>query len=99
MIITTATIMSDAQSPDAAALYRLMAWLSPAFPVGEPGQWEAEYHVKKRERGAGQERDPRIGQMQLQSDRFQDRGDRVAVGNAERIDRHHHEQHVPARHE
>jgi urease accessory protein len=34
MIITTATIMSDAQSPDAAALYRLMAWLSPAYPVG-----------------------------------------------------------------
>ena len=26
--------MSDAQSPDAAALYRLMAWLSPAYPVG-----------------------------------------------------------------
>jgi urease accessory protein len=34
MIITTVTIMSDAQSPDAAALYRLMAWLSPAYPVG-----------------------------------------------------------------
>src|SRR5450755_1264882 len=34
MIITTATIMSDAQSPDAASLYRLMAWLSPAYPVG-----------------------------------------------------------------
>ena len=34
MIITSATIMSDAQSPDAAALYRLMAWLSPAYPVG-----------------------------------------------------------------
>jgi urease accessory protein len=34
MIIITATIMSDAQSPDAAALYRLMAWLSPAYPVG-----------------------------------------------------------------
>src|ERR1700684_984759 len=34
MIITTATIMSDAQSPDAAALYRLMAWLSPSFPIG-----------------------------------------------------------------
>jgi urease accessory protein len=29
-----ATIMSDAQSSDAAALYRLMAWLSPAYPVG-----------------------------------------------------------------
>jgi len=27
-------IMSDAQAPDAAALYRLMAWLSPAYPVG-----------------------------------------------------------------
>ncbi len=26
--------MSDAQPPDAAALYRLMAWLSPAYPVG-----------------------------------------------------------------
>jgi len=34
MIITKATIMSDEQSPDAAALYRLMAWLSPAYPVG-----------------------------------------------------------------
>src|SRR3984957_17999725 len=34
MIITMATIMSDAPSPDAAALYRLMAWLSPAYPVG-----------------------------------------------------------------
>jgi urease accessory protein len=34
MIIITATIMSDAPSPDAAALYRLMAWLSPAYPVG-----------------------------------------------------------------
>jgi urease accessory protein len=27
-------IMSDAQPADAAALYRLMAWLSPAYPVG-----------------------------------------------------------------
>jgi urease accessory protein len=26
--------MSDGQSPGAAALYRLMAWLSPAYPVG-----------------------------------------------------------------
>ncbi len=26
--------MSDAPPPDAAALYRLMAWLSPAYPVG-----------------------------------------------------------------
>jgi urease accessory protein len=26
--------MSDGQSPDATALYRLMAWLSPAYPVG-----------------------------------------------------------------
>ena len=26
--------MSDASPPDAAALYRLMAWLSPAYPVG-----------------------------------------------------------------
>ena len=26
--------MSDAQSPDAGAFYRLMAWLSPAYPVG-----------------------------------------------------------------
>jgi urease accessory protein len=34
MIMITATIMSDAPSPDAAALYRLMAWLSPAYPVG-----------------------------------------------------------------
>jgi urease accessory protein len=34
MIIAMATIMSDAPSPDAAALYRLMAWLSPAYPVG-----------------------------------------------------------------
>ena len=39
MIMTTATIMSDAEPPaapdaDAAALYRLMAWLSPAYPVG-----------------------------------------------------------------
>jgi urease accessory protein len=34
MIMLLATIMSDAQSPDAAALYRLMAWLSPAYPVG-----------------------------------------------------------------
>ena len=39
MITTTAIIMSDAPPPasrdaDAAALYRLMAWLSPAYPVG-----------------------------------------------------------------
>src|SRR5271154_1324080 len=34
MIISTITIMSDAPPPDAAALYRLMAWLSPAYPVG-----------------------------------------------------------------
>jgi urease accessory protein len=39
MIITTVSIMSDAPPPaahdaDAAALYRLMAWLSPAYPVG-----------------------------------------------------------------
>jgi urease accessory protein len=34
MIITLATTMSDAPSPEAAALYRLMAWLSPAYPVG-----------------------------------------------------------------
>jgi urease accessory protein len=34
MITTTVRIMSDAQPPDAAALYRLMAWLSPAYPVG-----------------------------------------------------------------
>jgi urease accessory protein len=33
MIISTMTIMSD-PPPDAAALYRLMAWLSPAYPVG-----------------------------------------------------------------
>src|SRR6202451_78439 len=26
--------MSEAQPPDAGALYRLMAWLSPAYPVG-----------------------------------------------------------------
>ena len=35
MIITMATIMSErAVAVDAAALYRLMAWLSPAYPVG-----------------------------------------------------------------
>ena len=34
MIISTMTNMSDAPPPDAAALYRLMAWLSPAYPVG-----------------------------------------------------------------
>src|SRR5580704_17600627 len=34
MIISTMTIMSDTPLPDAAALYRLMAWLSPAYPVG-----------------------------------------------------------------
>lgn len=35
-IITTITAMSDERSAaaDAAALYRLMAWLSPAYPVG-----------------------------------------------------------------
>lgn len=33
-IITTATITGTAMSTDAAALYRLMAWLSPAFPTG-----------------------------------------------------------------
>jgi urease accessory protein len=33
MIISMITIMSDPPS-DAAALYRLMAWLSPAYPVG-----------------------------------------------------------------
>src|ERR1700726_2676333 len=34
MIISSMTIMSDAPLPDAAALYRLMAWLSPAYPGG-----------------------------------------------------------------
>src|SRR6516165_10305097 len=38
-IIHTATSMCDARPPvdgdvDAAALYRLMAWLSPAYPIG-----------------------------------------------------------------
>jgi urease accessory protein len=33
--MTTVTIMSDRKTPlESAALYRLMAWLSPAFPIG-----------------------------------------------------------------
>jgi urease accessory protein len=28
------TVMPTAETPQAAALYRLMAWLSPAYPVG-----------------------------------------------------------------
>src|SRR5258706_551431 len=32
--ITTATTMARKHSSDAGALYRLMAWLSPAYPVG-----------------------------------------------------------------
>ena len=36
MAITTITTMTDdrAGAPDASALYRLMAWLSPSYPVG-----------------------------------------------------------------
>ena len=34
MDITTGTAMPTSDEAQAAALYRLMAWLSPAYPVG-----------------------------------------------------------------
>ncbi len=73
--------------------------VAPVAAVDQPGDREAEHDVEQRQRHAGEERDAGIGQLQLEPDRFEHRRDHVAVGDAERVDEHHHQQHVPALHD
>ena len=70
--------------------------IAPAVAVDEPRQWEAEQHIEQRECRAGEERDAGVGELQFDADRLEQRGDNIAISDAECVDTHHHQQYIPS---
>ena len=66
--------------------------------VDQPRDRKTQHDIEQRKRHASQERDAGIGELQFEPDRFEHGRDDVPVGDAERVDQHHHDQHIPALH-
>ena len=66
------------------------------LPIRQPGQGNTHRHIKQSKRHAADQADTKIGQPQVCLDLVLDLREHVPVCDADRIDQHHDEQHVPA---
>ena len=64
--------------------------------IGQHGHRDAHGHVEEPRAPAGEEGHTAIAQVQLLTDRLDQRRDREAVGDVERIDERQQRQHIPA---
>ena len=65
-------------------------------PVGQPRHRQAHGDVEQPQRHPGEHPGPRFVQVKLQPNRLKHGRNDIAVGNAEGVDQHRDDQHVPA---